>query len=236
MNYNYNQLLVISWLETIPSPKAEQHDKMAAPHGSPSKRQRQDDSDDESESQAPTAFTTLPSQTLPYSLSRGALTSQSGKSKTGTSDSRRSKSPTKKVADLYFFSESVVYRALNENVQLPPSIIGLARDIDGTQFGEGIFPSSIKVCPASKVGKLILIYLLQDEIVAIVGRCPSNAWGTDANPEQARHVFAQLQEVRAATEESTRWKRSEAAWNLLVHWPMLKIALSDLDNVRVELM
>jgi len=50
-----------------------------------------------------------------------------------------------------------------------------------------------------------------------------------------RAEIAQLHEVLAASERCGYWNRSEAAWNLLVHWPMLKIALSSLDYVSAEL-
>ena len=43
-------------------------------------------------------------------------------------------------------------------------------------------------------------------------------------------------EIVSATKGALEWNRSESAWTLLVHYPMLKLAISGLPNIDVELM
>ncbi|KAK3339773.1 hypothetical protein B0T25DRAFT_363282 [Lasiosphaeria hispida] len=184
--------------------------EMANRSGSPSKRPRVDDEDDEG----------FPMANRPNALSP-ALSRLSGPT-TATSPSCRSRSPTKRVLDLLSFSKPVTYQLLGSPVHLPASIKGLASTINKkAAYALGIFPSSIK-----------------GDIVAAINddETPPNDCFTDGSAaEQMRAEMAQLREVLAASERSTYWNRSEAAWNLLVHWPMLKIALSSLDNVSAEL-
>lgn len=82
------------------------------------------------------------------------------------------------------------------------------------------------------------IQLAQDDIIAAIpqAKLPDIAFNDDSSDtEQMRVELAQLLQIVAASEERTYWNRSEAAWNLVVHWPMLQIALSSVDNVSVEL-
>jgi hypothetical protein len=78
---------------------------------------------------------------------------------------------------------------------------------------------------------------VQDDIVAVMGgeAPPDHYFADGGGAEQMRAEMAQLHEALAASERSVYWNGSEAAWNLLVHWPMLKIAVSSLDHVSAEL-
>lgn len=79
----------------------------------------------------------------------------------------------------------------------------------------------------------------QDDIVAAIPRMrlPDIFFSEDESRsvKEALDELDELRQVLAASEQSTYWNRSEAAWNLLVHRPMLKLALSGLDSVGVEL-
>ncbi|KAK3311213.1 uncharacterized protein B0T15DRAFT_548523 [Chaetomium strumarium] len=154
------------------------------------------------------------------------------------SPSRRSKSPVKKVADLRYFTEPVTYCGLDDpGIQLPAEIQDLSNQIAVVAFGEGSLPTSIKAR-----------LLVQDTVHASSPRerIPDfffgdyNGNGTDsATRDDAIRkdldMHAQLMKVIAATRQSVRWTRSEAAWNLYVHSLMLELALATVDNVRSEL-
>jgi len=140
---------VPSWLEGLPSharppsQKRQRHgDDMAERHSSPSKRQRRDNEHGDEDA--------LSIRTLSVSHRPPSLGTQSGReaSTTTTSNSRRARSPTKRVADLGFFVRPVTYRLLGEQVRLPPSINGLVSAINDVRVGWGIFPANIKVALA----------------------------------------------------------------------------------------
>ena len=142
---------VPSWLEGLPSharpplQKRQRRDEdMAERHNSPSKRQRRDNEHGDEDD-------ALSIRTLPVSHRPPSLSTQSGReaSTPTTSNSRRARSPTKKVADLGFFVRPVTYRLLGEQVRLPPSINGLVSAINDVRVGWGIFPANIKVAYSS---------------------------------------------------------------------------------------
>lgn len=54
--------------------------------------------------------------------------------------------------------------------------------------------------------------------------------------DEARSILRQAESIEDATHQSGLWNRSEAAWNLLVHWPMLQLALSGIQDVMPEVM
>ncbi|KAL1838257.1 hypothetical protein VTJ49DRAFT_2866 [Mycothermus thermophilus] len=138
-------------------------------------------------------------------------------------NSRRSRSPTKNpvqtVADLRYLEKPVKYLPL-AGVSLPAGVRALSlviRNICGAS--EGIFPLSIK-----------------DEVLSETGlRAIETMFAPGLSREAAQSLLEQAHHIMQASTESRYWRRSEAAWNLLVHWPMLKLALADVKNVMPEL-
>ena len=175
-----------------------------------------------------------PSLVSAQSQLQSQLTSASDSSQNSSRTSRRSESPVKKVADLRMLKKPVEYCAMVEKACLPDELQHLLDAIYAHDYDRAIFPGVIK-----------------NEIVAALSARsapPDHAfYSTDArnrNPEDstsqgadvARAQLLRLQEIMSLSLESTHWARSEPAWNLLVHWPVLKEALSDVSNVALELM
>lgn len=79
---------------------------------------------------------------------------------------------------------------------------------------------------------------MQDEILAELGRSslPDTMFSSNISRGEAQSTLARVMEIVKAARLSRQWNRSDAAWNLLVHWPVLRLALSDLQDVVPELM
>lgn len=105
---------------------------------------------------------------------------------------------------------------------LPPDVEALETRIVSWNYNQNIFPSVIKA-----------------EILNAIPRRPPPDFAfheTADTPQDAQSVFRHLEHLRRLTKESVYWNRSEAAWNLLVHAPMLELALSGIPGVTPELM
>jgi hypothetical protein len=163
-------------------------------------------------------------------LRKNTGSSTSGQTPSLTSDdstggtSRRSKSPVKKVAHLELLSKPVEYRAMVDKKQLPHELQELLRVIYGHDSDQAIYPAVIR-----------------DEIAtALSARSPPldhtfYSTGEEQDPGQARAQLQRLKNIMGAALECVYWTRSEPAWNLLVHWPILNEALSSVACVEPEL-
>lgn len=158
------------------------------------------------------------------------LESASDSSQSSGRTSRRSKSLVMKVADLRMLKKPVQYCVMTDSTCLTDELHHLLDAVYAHDYHTTIFPDVIK-----------------NEIVAALSSRsapPNHAfYSTDArnhNPKDsadvARAQLLRLQEIVSLSLESTDWARSEPAWRLLVHWPVLKEALSDVSNVALELM
>ncbi|OIW22439.1 hypothetical protein CONLIGDRAFT_563285, partial [Coniochaeta ligniaria NRRL 30616] len=156
-----------------------------------------------------------------------------------TTSRARSLSPTKKTQNLVALKKPIHYVALEDNAadQLPADVRGLYNRLyDITVEHEDIFP-----------------WQARDEIIQAAGRRFKDSWfyGRDdrthistvgESDEPAGHhraaavaELAALRELEVAASECRDQGRSEAAWNLEVHGPLLQLGLANHKYVRREL-
>ena len=81
---------------------------------------------------------TIPEQGPP---SRYSTTTSSNPS----SPSRRSRSPVKKVTDMRYFKEPIMFAPLDSKVVLPEGVQGLQQEVQRFSRGRRIFPGNLKV-------------------------------------------------------------------------------------------
>ncbi|KAH7123388.1 hypothetical protein B0J13DRAFT_566540 [Dactylonectria estremocensis] len=214
--------------------------------GSPRKRRREPDNDifegpttdappplyDIDQTPKSNASNNRPS--LPYRLPTSARSSTNPSST--TSSHRRSNSPTKRTQNLQVLEKPIHYIALEDNAtdQLPSDVRLLYNRIYNIAVEhELIFPPQAR-----------------HEISKAIGRNIRDSWFSggytseeDEVQEGDGHVsrsFAlaelqALQDIKAEARECLRLGRSEAAWNLDVHGPLLKLALAQHRCVKKEL-
>ncbi|KAK6067993.1 hypothetical protein SCUP234_11327 [Seiridium cupressi] len=137
--------------------------------------------------------------------------------------SRRSRSPVKKVADLRLLNKPIEYRAMVDKDLLPDELQHLLEVIYSHEYDRAIFP-----------------HIIKDEIVACLsGRSPppdhTFYYSGEKSTDKTRARLRRLRDIIQASLESAHWARSEPAWNLLVHWPILQEALSDIPDIEPEL-
>ncbi|KAJ2891596.1 hypothetical protein MKZ38_000187 [Zalerion maritima] len=146
--------------------------------------------------------------------SLSSTTSSPSRVSASSSKQRRSVSPAKRTQSLQALDKPVHYVALEDNAtqQLPVDAQSLYNRIyDITVEHDSFLP-----CKA------------RTQICSAIGRQLRDSWFRDKEGDQARAQadLHSLREIETAARECLRLGRSEAAWNLEVHGPLLKLALA----------
>ena len=171
---------------------------------------------------------------------------------TGSSATRRSASPTKKVSDLTFFRKPIHYVPLPDNTplqQLPDDVHHLYRAVSAIQYLESVIPHKVRPdlerilgsdhvrdswFQAPTAGLTPEQETLAAEALAPVGQ--GHRRRTRRPTTRDEFAVAELDTLLAINAEAKELScSSEAAWNTLVHWPLLKHALSGFRHLRIEM-
>ncbi|KAH6881082.1 hypothetical protein B0T10DRAFT_494766 [Thelonectria olida] len=189
----------------------------------------------EDEERTPTSHNLSDASILPFRLPRPPNISRYSSSTASSSQlsqnsSRRSTSPTKRTHNLRTLKKPVEYVALEDNAtaQLPADVQPLYNRIyEITVEHERFLPHNAREEISTTIGRKIKDGWFtkpkvgesdEDDVVENEGECLSES--------EASAELQALKKIESAARDSMRLGRSESAWNLEVHGPLLDLALS----------
>ena len=147
---------------------------------------------------------------------------------TNKSGAKRNRSPVKSPLDLQFATKPLRYE-----VELPAAGASLSdvdkaliRDLKKISIGHGTIPSAIQSEIQQAVGELDEIEPWMLTTVAFSGR----------DLTVLQHEFKEIKKILAYSLKCNRLEMSEAAWNIDVHMPLLRLALEGFPTLEAYYM